>query len=293
MIPFLPGEIVQVRRLFHPLGRATFQYFRCRVLKQVLFNNPAYRVVSIPGEAKDPEERSVAKWQWVVDGVWVSPAPVNICKDLWTRISEAATVTHVIPVTEFRKMVAGSPLAWKIGAEYCDREYGRNGSPFGRVGRETKVVWNLPNDDTLTGFSKNGHGQIKRKNWLKKQSFTMKTKTIALRKGDAGGWEWVIGLARQSCNDDEARKKRSGPVLPYKPPSPREAFNVGNRVSAQAQVENDGEGGDAECLGAGSGGEPRGHAEGYFAEGDTPVVLPEEGSGHSPLRDVWEAEENC
>jgi len=264
------------------------------VVKQVLFGNPAYRVTAIPGEFHDPDARHYDELEWVVDGVWMSTPPADIDREAWTRISDNRTVSITKRIECFHLSMVDNSPQWKSGSKLYNREHVRNGSPFGRVGRETQAVMNLPDDNILTGAGKSGtnlaassHGHAKRLQWLKRQSFLMRTDSISLQRNVFDEWEWVIGLTRLNCTDSEARAKRKGPVLPYKEPDPEEDYDE----IPQAQVANTREGGDEECMGAVAGGGPPEHIEEHIAEGSSAVGVSEEGDGDFNMPDVWEDED--
>lgn len=292
MIPFLPGETADIRKLFHPLGRPKIEFIKCRVLKQVLYNSPAYRVSAIPGQWHDPDARHYSEWDWVVDGTWMTHGPFEASEEVWELLSTRRTMTVSEGITAFRNVEVGGQVKWKSASSLFDLDFVRNGSPFGRVGRKTQVVQKLPSDNFLSDNHGGAYGYVKRFQWLKNNSILVSTDTIAIRKTPSGGWEWVVGLTKLSRSDNDERLPAAAQAMEHG--LTMKTHEDGDEKStsiAQASMGDNREGGNPECMGTSAGGESSVDTEGNLPEGGSPVGIQEEGDDPDNMQDVREVED--
>ncbi len=189
---YLPGEIATVKRLFNVYGNSTFRYQYVRILKQVLFNRPAYRVRSAI-----PYSDETASG-WVVDGVWLASPPVNVSVDEYNSIIDNDTVTLARPIGVFR--FNSNRATWSERQVDVEREYVRNGSPFGRRGRINSVIHGLPPSEILSRENWTEGEKAKRDTWIRNNSIPVETNSVSMRMGDGeydGSWCWSISVKKK------------------------------------------------------------------------------------------------
>ena len=194
---YLPGEIATVKRLFNGSGNSTFRYQYVRILKQVLFNRPAYRVRSAIPFSDEPATG------WLVDGAWLASPPVHVSVDEYNSIIDNDTVTLARPIGAFR--FNSNRATWSERQVDVKREYVRNGSPFGRLGRINSVIHGLPPSEILSREHWNEGQRAKRDGWIRNNAIPVETNSVSMRMGDeehAGSWFWSISVKKQ----DKERK---------------------------------------------------------------------------------------
>lgn len=192
-----------MRKLFSAGAKETFRYQYVRIMKQVLFGRPAYRVRSVlPLSDEKPSG-------WVVDGVWLANPPVNVSVDEYNSIIDNDMFTLTRPISAFRfHKQAGMWVDRKVEV---NREYVRNGSPFGRLGRTNRVIHGLLPEEIFSREHWTESDKLKRDRWIKRNAIAVTTNSVSMRMGDgeyAGSWCWSISVEKQ---DKERKYAKANP----------------------------------------------------------------------------------